>query len=159
MRCTLLAASLTFAFFAGLVQAQSVAADDPAHKPSVFLGGEKEKKNKTVTSRGIKGVVIDAGGQPIQGALVTLSDMKSKETWTFVTKADGKYHFDELSLVVDYEVIARKAAEASTIKKLSQYDHSPEVTRNLELQKAAAAASSTAPAAAAAKEATPAPKN
>ncbi len=151
MRCKLLTTSLTFALVAGWAHAQSVAVDDPTHKPSVFLGGEKEKKNAPITSRSVKGVVLDIGGQPTEGALVTLSDLKNKEKWTFITKADGKYHFDELSFVVDYEVIARKGVEVSITKKLSQYDHSPAVTRNLELEK-------PAPPAANAKDAKPAPK-
>lgn len=146
-----LAASFISSLFAGSLTAQSVAADDPSHKPSVFLGGEKEKKNKAITSRSVKGIVLDTAGQPAQGALVVLNDLKSRETWTFVTKADGRYHFDELSLVLDYELSARKGTDISVVKKLSQYDHAPTATRNFELEKAPAAASSS-------KEAKPAPK-
>jgi hypothetical protein len=160
MRCKLLTASLALSLITGSALCQSVAADDPSHKPSVFLGGEKEKKSKPVTSRSVKGIVLDTSGQPAEGALVVLNDLKSHETWTFVTKADGKYHFEALSLVVDYEVSAKKGKDLSIAKKLSQYDHSPAVTRNFELEKAPmASSSSTAPPSSAPKDGKPAPKN
>jgi Carboxypeptidase regulatory-like domain len=154
MRCKLIAASFTLVLIAGSVLAQSVAADDPNHKPSVFLGGEKPKKNAPITSRSVKGIVLDTAGQPATGALVVIKDLKNLETWTFVTKADGKYHFEELSLVVDYELTAKKGTDISTVKRLSQYDHAPAATRNFELEKAPAAAS-----AAATKDQKPTPKN
>lgn len=143
---------LTGVFSSGWAHGQSVAADDPTHKPSVFLGGEKPKKNAPITSRSVKGIVLDRSGQPSDGALVVLSDLKSKETWTYVTKADGKYHFDELSLVVDYELTAKKGTDISAVKKLSQYDRAPTATRNFDLEKPPAASAASAPA-------KPAPKN
>ena len=60
-------------------------------------------------------------------------DLKSKEKWTIDTKADGKYNFDDLSFVVDYEVSAKRGSKVSVAKKLSQYDRTPLVVRNLEL--------------------------
>jgi len=103
--------------------------------------------------------VLGVDGQPTEGALVILTDLKSKEKWTFVTKSNGRYHFDELSFVVDYEMLARKGTDVSITKKLSQYDHSPAVTRNFELEKAAASATAATPTPAPAKDAKPAPKN
>ena len=153
MRCTLLTISLTALVFAGLAQGQS-GSDDPAHKPSVFLGGEKTKKNGPITSRSVKGIILDASGQPVEGALVTITDLKSKEKWTFITKADGRYHFEELSLVVDYDVSARKGTDVSITKKLSQYDHSPVLTRDLDLAKASPEAAKSE-----ATPSKPAPKN
>jgi hypothetical protein len=85
--------------------------------------------------------------------MVTLVDLRSKEKWSTETKADGKYNFDELSFIVDYEVSAKRGSFASVAKKLSQYDRTPLVVRNLELAPAnatntaaATPASSTPPA-------------
>jgi hypothetical protein len=120
---------------------------NPANKPYVFLGGDKVKKGAPATSRAVKGVVTDEFGKPTQGALVTLTDLKSKEKWTVVTKVDGKYDFDELSFVVDYELLAKRGSSVSVVKKLSQYEHAPLVVRNLVLfANAAAAEASIAPA-------------
>jgi hypothetical protein len=151
--------TFTFAAFAvtfltaSACWAQYVPEPNPANKPYVFLGGDKPKKGAPATSRAVKGVVVDDAGKPVQGAMVTLVDLRSKEKWSTETKADGKYNFDELSFIVDYEVSAKRGSFASVAKKLSQYDRTPLVVRNLELAPAnatntaaATPASSTPPA-------------
>lgn len=136
--------------------AQYVPEPNPANKPYVFLGGDKPKKGAPATSRAVKGVVVDEAGKPVQGAMVTLIDLRSKEKWTIDTKADGKYNFDDLSFVVDYEVSAKRGSKASVAKKLSQYDHTPLVVRNLEL--APVDATNTAAATPASSGSAPTPK-
>src|SRR5207248_5343934 len=82
---------------------------NPAHAPSVFLGNRRppNKKDKAPTSRAVKGKVVDASGQPLQGALVTLTETKSNEKRTFITKQDGAYNFSDLSFTEDYQLQAR----------------------------------------------------
>lgn len=115
--------------------AQGDQRDRDYNQPSVSVGpgAPKQKKDRPVTSRSVKGTVVDDTGKPIEGALVSLTDLKSKEKWTFVTKADGRYVFDSLSLTVDYDVAAKKGSAASPVKHLSQYDHSTPAVRNLEI--------------------------
>lgn len=129
---------------ASTVSAQYLPEPNPANKPYVFLGGDKPKKGGPATSRAVKGVVVDEGGRPVQGALVTLSDPRSKEKWTIDTKPDGKYHFDELSFIVDYEISAKLGSKISAVKKLSQYERAPLLVRNLELSAANTASATTA---------------
>jgi hypothetical protein len=129
----LIALSSTAFVTASCVSAQYVPEPNPANKPYVFLGGDKAKKGGPATSRAVKGVVTDEFGKPVQGALVTLTDLKSKQKWTVDTKAEGKYNFDELSFVVDYELSAKRASSASVVKKLSQYERAPLLVRNLVL--------------------------
>lgn len=108
---------------------------NPAHRDSsVLLGGPKYKKDKTPTSRYLHGTVTDDTNQPVQGALVTLTNNKTKEKLTFITKKDGRYHFEDLSFTVDYGVQARYKNESSELRKVSQYDNRPDVVRMLELQ-------------------------
>jgi hypothetical protein len=76
---------------------------------------------------------VDESGTPIEGALVSLTDVKTTRKLTFITKRDGKYKFDSLSLAEDYDVSAMKGAVVSPVKHLSQYDHSTPLIRNLEL--------------------------
>src|SRR5208283_4443294 len=155
MRTLGLFAVIAVAFLtASVCRAQYLPEPNPANKPYVFLGGDKPKKGAPATSRAVKGVVVDAAGKPVQGAMVTLVDLRSKEKWSIETKADGKYNFDELSFIVDYEVSAKRGSLASVAKKLSQYDHTALVVRNLELDPvnatdaaAATPASSNTPAA------------
>ena len=150
MRTLSLLASFAVTFLtASACWAQYVPEPNPANKPYVFLGGDKPKKGAPATSRAVKGVVVDEAGKPVQGAMVTLMDLRSKEKWTIDTKADGKYNFDELSFIVDYEVSAKHGSSLSVAKKLRQYDHTPLVVRNLELAPANAAnAAATTPASA-----------
>src|SRR5271165_4745262 len=145
MRTLGLLAALAVAFLtASVCWAQYVPEPNPANKPYVILGGDKPKKGAPATSRTVKGVVVDEAGKPVQGAMVTLVDLRSKEKWSIETKADGKYNFDELSFIVDYEVAAKRGSLVSVAKRLSQYDHTPLVVRNLELSPALATNATTA---------------
>src|SRR5271165_2876381 len=151
MRTLSLAAFAVTFLTASACWAQYVPEPNPANKPYVILGGDKPKKGAPATSRTVKGVVVDDAGKPVQGAMVTLVDLRSKEKWSIETKADGKYNFDELSFIVDYTVSAKRGSFVSGAKKLSQYDHTPLVVRNLELapanttNSAAATPASSAP--------------
>jgi Carboxypeptidase regulatory-like domain len=106
---------------------------NPAHAPSVFLGNHRppNKKDKKPTSRSVKGKVVDISGQPLEGALVTVSDTKAEEKRTFITKKDGRYNFDDLSLTVDYQLQARYKDAVTEPRKLSQYDRTVDMVRIL----------------------------
>ena len=121
---------------------------NPAHAPSVFLGNHRppNKKDKKPTSRSVRGKVVDTSGQPLEGALVTVGDMKGQEKRTFITKKDGRYNFDDLSFTADYQLEARYKDAVSEPRKLSQYDHTVDMVRILDVP------SSVSPAAEAKKE-------
>lgn len=108
---------------------------NPAHQPSVFLGNHRppNKKEKAPTSRSVKGKVVDGSGQPLEGALVTLTDTKSNEKRTFITKQGGLYNFDDLSFTIDYRLEGRYKDMVSEPRKLSQYDHTPNMVRILDI--------------------------
>jgi Carboxypeptidase regulatory-like domain len=118
---------------------------NPAHAPSVFLGNHRppNKKDKKPTSRSVKGKVVDNSGQPLEGALVTVSDMKAEEKRTFITKKDGRYNFDDLSFTVDYQLQARYKDAVSEPRKLSQYDHTVDMVRILDVPSASGASPTT----------------
>ena len=98
---------------------------------NVFLGGDKPKKEKTPTSRSVKGTVIDGEGKPLDGALVTLTKGDTHESTTFITKQDGHYNFDGLSFTTDYKLAAQYKGAKSEAKTLSQYDRTPYIVRML----------------------------
>jgi hypothetical protein len=108
--------------------------DNNAHGDATFGNYKAPKKEKAPTSRTLHGTVTDETGQPMAGALVTLTDDSTKDKLTFITKKDGKYNFADLSFNKDYEVIARLQSQVSTPRKLSQYDHTADMVRVLELQ-------------------------
>jgi hypothetical protein len=99
----------------------------------VFLGGPKYKKDKKPTSRILRGTVTDGSGKPLAGALVTLTNIAKREKVTFITKEDGRYHFDDLPFRVEYEVSAQYRDLKSPIKKLSQYDDATPAVRPLQV--------------------------
>ncbi len=65
---------------------------------------------------------------------MTLINDRTKEKLTFITKKDGRYHFEDLSFTTDYGVQALYKNETSEQRKVSQYDSRADVVRMLELQ-------------------------
>lgn len=128
---------------AGLASAQATN-NDPAKSPDVFLDNHRpliKKKDKAPTSRDVTGKVVDISGQPISGALVTLTNTKTNSKVTFITKNDGRYSFGDLSFTIDYELQAKYKEAATETRKISQYDRNPSVVRILELDDSAKSAS------------------
>jgi hypothetical protein len=104
--------------------------------PDVFLDNHRplnQKKEKNPTTRTVTGQVVDDSGQPLEGALVTLIDNKSKERHEYFTKKDGRYRFEDLSFSVDYQLQAKWKNLVSDERKLSQYDHTARIVRLLEV--------------------------
>ena len=133
MSKTLLFVAVSLLAACALASAQ-ITDPNPAQKPSVFLENDKQKKDKKITSKSLKGTVTDDTGRPLNGALVTLFNSQTKTKLTFITKQDGRYNFDGLSFTVDYEVAAVFKDMHSESRRLSQYDHTPNVVRMLEVQ-------------------------
>jgi hypothetical protein len=104
--------------------------------PDVFLDNHRplnQKKEKNPTTRTVTGQVVDDSGQPLEGALVTLVDDKTKERHEYFTKKDGRYKFEELSFSIDYQLQAKWKNLVSDERKLSQYDHTARIVRMLEV--------------------------
>lgn len=99
-----------------------------------------QKKQKPPTSRTVKGIVTDDSGKPISGAMVTLTNKKTKEHEQFFTKKDGHYRFEDLSFTIDYQVEAAYHGRHSKAKPISQYDHTASMVRMLDIPSAAASA-------------------
>ena len=125
--------------FAGLallpsVDAQATNTGSANKPPDVFLDNHRplvKKKDKAPTSRNVAGKVVDSSGAVLEGALVTLTDLKNNNKTTFFTKSDGRYNFDDLSLTVDYELQARYKGLQTEARKVSQYDPNVNTVRIL----------------------------
>src|ERR1700761_8495946 len=129
----LMATAISGVAFVALLSAQQITDNSVVHN-NPEIGGPKNKKEKIPTSRTLRGTVTDDTGQPMGGAVVTLTDDSTKDKLTFITKKDGKFNFGELSFNKDYEVVARYQNQVSSSRKLSQYDHTADIVRILELQ-------------------------
>ncbi len=75
--------------------------------------------------RTVQGAVVDQHSNPLENAVVLI-----KNDWTllirsYITQADGKYHFAGLSSDVDYELTAEYDGRRSSARTLNKFD-SPE---------------------------------
>lgn len=127
-RTALLAAFILAAMTAPL-GAQSMASKDPTNRPAPMYS--KSEKKRMARFRTVHGIVKDERDNPVKGALVNLKNLKTNQTLTDITQADGKYSFDELSREQDYELSATLDGKTTPIKKLSHYDPQSSIMRIL----------------------------
>ncbi len=136
MKLRLLLASLSAIAMLRNVNAQATNTGSTVKPPDVFLDNHRpliKKKEKAPTSRNVAGKVVDSSGQPIEGALVTLTNTKTGEKTTFITKQDGRYNFEDLSLTIDYQLQARFKASTTEMRKISQFDPNVNTVRILQV--------------------------
>ena len=106
---------LVFFLIAGLASAQ-----DP----------KKESQLRTV-----KGVVVDKGETPVQGSIVYLQNMRTKQVRSYVADTDGNFRFSGLDPNVDYEVYAERDGARSPTRQVSSLDNRKEIVLTLKLGK------------------------
>ena len=92
-------------------------------------------QNDDTGTRSVQGVVTDASGKPVAGAVVQLKDTKSLQIRSYRTEADGAYHFSGLSTNVEYELEARNDGVTSGKKTLTVFNTQKVATVNLQLKK------------------------
>jgi hypothetical protein len=123
---------------------------NPGHGPTAEIDNKRpmiQKKEKAPTSRVLTGIVTDDSGKPISGALVTLTNTRTNEHREFFTKQDGRYRFEDLSFTIDYKVQASYQGRQSQVKRMSQYDRTPNMVRMLEIPSSSPASSTISAAA------------
>jgi hypothetical protein len=95
----------------------------PSDKPNVFLQNEKEPKVDKSRLRDLKGIAKDEAGQPLDGVIVQLKDLRSGKIVDFRTHEDGKYLFYDLNMDQNYELrVMKDGFESPPMKKLTKYD-------------------------------------
>ena len=126
------------------LNAQATNTGSTTKPPDVFLDNHRplvKKKDKAPTSRDVSGKVVDTSGQPLEGALVTITNLKTSAKNNFFTKSDGRYNFDDLSLTIDYELQAKYKGQLTEARKVSQYDPNTSTVRILQVDTSAPTAS------------------
>lgn len=94
-----------------------------------------QKKDDDTSTRIVQGQVTDPDDQPVVGAVVQLKDMHSLQVRSFITEAEGKYHFSGLKTEIDYQVKALHNGMSSPSKTVSLFDTRKIATLNLKLEK------------------------
>jgi hypothetical protein len=103
-------------------------------KPNVYMG--KLPKVDKSRQRDLKGFVRDDHDNPLDGAIVSLKDLKTGKIVSFRTKQDGAYLFYDLDMDQDYELTTKADGTAApVVKKFSKYDTRKKPVLNFELAK------------------------
>ncbi len=112
------------AFSLGLALCLGVSAQD-----------DKKAKKEAETLRSVQGTVFDKDDKPVVGAVVQLKDVRTLQMRSYISKADGEYHFSSLKIDDDYELEARNKDLTSGTKKVSIFDSRKVVIQNLKVDK------------------------
>jgi hypothetical protein len=102
---------------------------------ALLFCGALAGQNDDTALRSVQGVVTDTSAKPVAGAVVQLKDTKSLQIRSYITEADGRYHFAGLSTNVEYELQARKDSVASARKTLTVFNTRKAPVVNLKLKK------------------------
>ena len=93
-----------------------------------------EKKNENANIRTVQGVVNDAQGTAVNGAVVQLKNTKTLQIRSFITRDNGTYYFHGLSTDVDYDLRADFDGASSKSRTLSSFDSRKQPVVNLKLE-------------------------
>jgi Carboxypeptidase regulatory-like domain len=85
------------------------------------------------SGRLLTGRVSDKQDTPVSGAVVYLTNTRTRAVKTFIAGQDGVYRFPALSPNVDYEVYAQSQDRKSDTKTVSQFDTRATVNINLKI--------------------------
>jgi hypothetical protein len=86
--------------------------------------------------RVVEGIVQTGDGQPQPNAVVYLQDQKSLQIRTYITEADGRYRFGQLSSEVDYQLWAEYKGHKSKTRSISSFDSKKQFNFDLKIEAA-----------------------
>jgi hypothetical protein len=98
---------------------------------SVAAHAAPDKKDKA-QGRLLFGKVLDPQDNPVVGAIVYVTNMRTHAVKTYIVGQEGTYRFPGLS-TVDYEVYAQYNGHKSDTKSVSQFDDRSEVYVDLRI--------------------------
>lgn len=75
-----------------------------------------------VEYRSVEGSVTFRDGEPVRGAVVQLRDTHTLSIRSYITKRDGRYHFESLNPDIDYELRVSYHNKFGKAKTLSQFN-------------------------------------
>jgi hypothetical protein len=97
-------------------------------------GQSRAEKRAEAKLRSASGVITGADDMPAAGAVVQLKDMHTMQVRSFITQADGTYHFYELKTDTDYQISARSGESSAPPKTVSVFDTRKEAILNFKLE-------------------------
>lgn len=82
----------------------------------------------------LNGKILSAQDAPLNGAVVYLENTRNNDIKSFITEADGAYHFANLSADTDYSVWAAFHGKKSPTKTVSAFDSRKKVFLDLHIK-------------------------
>lgn len=104
----------------------------PAGPRNAFVSSAAWAQN--IGMRTVSGTVLNASSDPVSGATVFLKDEKSKTIRSFVSTADGHFHFAQVDMSVDFDLWAEKDGKKSAIKTVSSWEARKDFIADLKLK-------------------------
>jgi hypothetical protein len=95
----------------------------------------QRNRNEDSNVRSVQGIVTDATGNFVEGAIVHCKNTKTLQVRSYITKSDGSYAFHGLSTNVDYELKAEHDGVWSDARTLSVFDSRRKAVMDLTLNK------------------------
>lgn len=105
----------------------------PVGAPSAWASGSPGETTKVPKLRTIEGMVCSKEGAPIQGAVVYLQDSKSLAVKSYLSDAQGHFHFRQLSMGADFDLWAELNGNRSKTRSISQFNSKTNLNYKLKL--------------------------
>ena len=101
--------------------------------PPAWGSGSPSQSTKVPQLRTIEGIVCSKEGTPIQGAVVYLQDSKSLTVKSYLSDAQGHFHFRQLSMNADFDLWAELNGERSKTRNISQFNSKTDLSYELKV--------------------------
>ena len=97
----------------------------PVPSPGPF---KDEPQSKVLTGR-----VLDQDDNPVAGAVVYLTNTRTRAVKTYIAGKEGDYRFPGIASNTDYEIYAQSQGRKSDVKSVSQFDSRNQINVNLKI--------------------------
>lgn len=97
--------------------------------PSAFIA-----QAQNLGQRSVSGAVVDGDSKPVAGATVFLKNQKTKAIRSFTSTQDGRFHFAQVNMTLDFDLWAEKDGRKSAVKTVSSWDARKEFETELKLK-------------------------
>jgi len=84
--------------------------------------------------RSVRGTVTGPDGNPVRGAIVQITNLKTLQIRSFITKKNGRYFFHQLSTMETYELKAKQKGRMSSTETLSKFNTDNPAVVNLKIE-------------------------
>jgi len=99
-----------------------IAAPVPSPSP------KDEPQSKVLTGR-----VLDQDDNSVAGAVVYLTNTRTRAVKTYIAGKEGDYRFPGIASNTDYEIYAQSQGRKSDVKSVSQFDSRNQINVNLKI--------------------------